>query len=101
MKPVLIRPSADRDMDEIFAWIAREDAMAAERLVRRIFEAARSLRDFPERGAPHPEIGPDARALLVGRYLVLYRVGPDSVDILRIVHGARELTGLLGGEGEE
>ncbi len=99
MKPVLIRPSADRDMDEIFAWIARDDPVAAERLVRRIFEAAKSLRDFPERGTLHPEIGRDARSLLVGRYLILYRAGPDRVDVLRIVHGARKLTGLLGGDG--
>ena len=100
MKPVLIRPSADADADEIFNWIARDDPAAAERLVRRIFEAARRLANFPESGTPRPELGPEARSIVVGKYVVLYRVGPDSVDILRIVHGARELGALLV-EGED
>jgi toxin ParE1/3/4 len=95
VKPVLIRPAADRDMDEIFAWIAADDPAAAERLVSRIFDAAKSLARFPEKGPRRPEIGEAARSLVVGRYLILYRVGPDSVDILRIVHGARDLGGLL------
>jgi plasmid stabilization system protein ParE len=38
--------------------------------------------------------------MVVGRYLLLYRVGPDSVDILRIVHGARELSGMLDSEDD-
>jgi plasmid stabilization system protein ParE len=33
--------------------------------------------------------------VVVGRYLVLYRVGPDSVDIVRVLHAARELRGLM------
>jgi toxin ParE1/3/4 len=102
MKPVLIRPSADRDMDEIYAWIAQDDPAAAERLMHRIFESAKRLRDFPERGAPRPELGAGARSVVVGRYLVLYRIGPDSVDIVRVVHGARALAGLMGEDsGEE
>ncbi len=64
-------------------------------------DAARRLADFPERGTPRPELGRGARSLVVGRYLILYRVGPDSVDILRIVHGARELGALLEGDEEE
>jgi toxin ParE1/3/4 len=74
VKPVLIRPSADRDMDEIFAWIAQDDPSAAERVIGRIFDAAKSLAGFPEKGRRRPEIGPDARSLVVGRYIVLYRV---------------------------
>ncbi len=96
MKPVLIRPAANADADDIFAWIARDDPVAAGRLVQRIFEAARRLADFPQSGTPRPELAPDARSIVVGNYVVLYRVGPDSVDILRIVHGARELTALPG-----
>ena len=94
-------PRAIRDVDEIWQWIAAEDLGAAERWTARIVEATERLTDFPESGAPRPELGGRARSIVVGRYLVLYRVGPDSVDILRVVHGARELTGLLGGEAEE
>lgn len=93
-------PRAIRDVDEIWHWIAAEDLRAAECWAERIVEATDRLTQFPESGAPRPELGRDARSIVVGRYLVLYRVGSDSVDILRVVHGARELTGLLGGADE-
>ena len=94
-------PRAIRDVDEIWQWIAAEDPDAAERWVGRVIEATDRLTEFPDSGAPRPELAPGARSIVVGRYLILYRVGPDTVDIMRIVHGARELRGILGGAGEE
>jgi plasmid stabilization system protein ParE len=41
MKRVYIRPSADADLNEIFAWIAADDSVAAARLVERIVGVAR------------------------------------------------------------
>jgi toxin ParE1/3/4 len=93
-------PRAIRDVDDIWHWIAAEDMVAAERWVQHIVEATDRLTEFPHSGAPRPELGPGIRSIVVGRYLVLYRVGPDSVDIVRVFHGARELSGLLGGEGD-
>jgi toxin ParE1/3/4 len=46
-------------------------------------------------GPERPEITPDARMLVEGDYLILYRVRPDGVDIVRIVHGARKLAELF------
>jgi toxin ParE1/3/4 len=94
-------PRAIRDADEILGYIAADNVAAAERFAERLVRATDRLAGFPESGAPHPEIGDRVRGIVVARYLVLYRVGPDSVDILRILHGARDLTALLGSEGEE
>lgn len=93
---VAILPSADRDLNAIYDWIAEDDAEAAARHVRRLAAAALSLRDFPMRGMARPEIGAGARSLIVGRYLVLYRVSGERVEIVRFVHGAREVGGLWG-----
>ncbi len=94
MKPVFILPSADADLSEIHDWIANDDLRAADRLVDRLVEATRRLKDFPDRGTPRPELSDAARSLVVGNYLILYRVGPERVDIVRIVHGARDLSDL-------
>lgn len=99
MKRVNITPAANRDANEIFAYIARDDPVAAGELIQRIFQSAKRLADFPERGRARAELGPGARAIIVGRYLILYRVGPDTVDIMRVVHGARDLAGLLDDGG--
>ncbi|PZO72442.1 MAG: type II toxin-antitoxin system RelE/ParE family toxin [Sphingomonas taxi] len=86
-------PQAIRDVDEIWLYIARHDPIAATRLVERLISSVARLADYPESGPARPEIGFGARSITVGNYLVLYRVKRDSVDIVRIVHGARELLG--------
>jgi plasmid stabilization system protein ParE len=44
-------------------------------------------------GSARPNIAPDARVLVFGNYLILYRLrGEDTIRIYRVVHGARELS---------
>lgn len=89
---------AIRDVDQIWLTIARDDADAATRLVDRIAAATARLADFPFSAPARPDIGPEVRSVVVGRYLTLYRVTDDEVLIVRVVHGAREVTGLLEDE---
>jgi toxin ParE1/3/4 len=100
VKRVYIRPSAGYDLDDIYAWISADDPIAAARFVERLAAAARSLGDFPERGRSRTEVGAGYRSLLVGRYLILYRNAPRQVEVVRFVHGARELPGLVDGSEE-
>ena len=101
MKPVFIRPSADSDLDDIFSWIARDDPIAAERLIGRIIDAAIGLGPFPEKGRRRPELGEDVRSIVIGKYVILYQSEPASVNVVRIVHGAREIGALLASDDSE
>lgn len=93
-------PRAIRDVDEIWSYVAAHDLDAADRLAERIADATDRLVDYPESAPARPELGEGVRTLVVGRYLVLYRAGPDSVDVIRVVHGARDL-GRLGEGGAD
>ena len=86
---------ADLDLDEIWASIAADNAQAAERLISRVVAAEQRLALYPELGQARPDIAPEARHWPVGRYLILYRIDPDVVSIMRIVHGARDLPALF------
>jgi toxin ParE1/3/4 len=46
-------------------------------------------------GRSRPDIADAARSLNVGNYLILYRIEARTVEIVRIVHGARDLTTLF------
>jgi toxin ParE1/3/4 len=50
---------------------------------------ARLAAENPLMGAPRPELGPNARILIEGRYLIIYEPAEDGVTIIAIVHGAR------------
>jgi len=79
--------------------IARDDPQAAARHVRRLVAGALSLRDFPDRGRVRVDIGDGVRSLTIGRYLILYRLAETGVDVIRGVHGARDVGQMLAGDG--
>jgi toxin ParE1/3/4 len=85
------RPRAETDLIEIWQFIARDDPQAADRQLDRIEAQCRLLVSNPRLGRLRPEIASDARAWVVGRYLILYRALEDGVEIVRVVHGARSM----------
>lgn len=77
-------------LEEIRAWVAEGDPVAARRLIRRLFDAARPLVDFPRLGA----VGRRAatRELVVPKtsLTLVYRVEDTHIVILDVIHQARE-----------
>jgi toxin ParE1/3/4 len=96
MARVVRSAAANADLDEIWLNLALDNLHAADRLVDRIANRCLGLATHPHLGPARPEIAPDARMLVVGDHLVLYRVTETGVEIVRVVHGARRLEGLFG-----
>jgi len=42
-------------------------------------------------GFRRDDLAPELRAWPVGNYLIFYRVQNNTVDIVRVIHGARDL----------
>ena len=83
------------DLEQIANYVARDSEYYAAALVRRIREAARSLESLSERGRVVPELGdPNVRELIVGNYRLIHEVTPETIFILGVIHGARDLAAL-------
>jgi len=94
--PRIIRTkTADRDLLEIAAYIARDNPPAADALIDTFHEKFSLLSEFPRLGQERPELAADLRSLPVGKYLILYRPLRDGILVLRVVHGARNLRRLF------
>jgi toxin ParE1/3/4 len=84
---------AREDLLDIWNYIEpRNSEAVADSIYDRIEHACERLRDYPRLGPARPEIAEDARALVIERWLALYRVTEDGVQIVRIVDQARDLT---------
>ncbi len=60
--------------------------------------AVRRLREHPLSGRVVPELDrPMIREVIEGAYRIVYRVTPDAVQILAVVHGARRSPPAEGG----
>jgi addiction module RelE/StbE family toxin len=91
-------PIADRDLTEIFSYIAVDLAapQAAANLLEKIGQAIQTLETFPYAYPVYhsTEIHTETfefRSLIVASYLVFYYVTENTVTIARVVYGKRDM----------
>jgi len=87
--------AAENDLLSIWRYVARDNPEAATRVLRNIDEKCALLGDNPKLGPARPDIAPEVRYFTAGNYLILYREVPDGVEIVRVVHGARNLNDIF------
>jgi plasmid stabilization system protein ParE len=88
---------AKTDLRAAVEYIKKENPASAGAFLARALETARSLAEHSERGRVVVELDdPEVRQLLVGRYRLLYEIQGDTIWVMRIVHGSRDLLLALG-----
>ncbi len=92
---------ARADLIQIWVDIALDNQAAADRVYDRLEARVKILERFPEAGMARPDIAKDARVLVESPYLILYRLVSEGVQIVRVLHGARDIDDSLFSEGIE
>ena len=92
MAHVRLSRRARQDLIEIWVAIARHDVAAADRAYAKLLACTTLLARHPEVGRRRPEIAPAARSLAERPYVILYCMDHFGVHVVRVVHGARDLT---------
>ena len=85
------RPQAKEDLLEIWAYIAADNPAAADNLLRRIDKKSRTLADYPYMGRERSDIDPGLYSFPVGNYLIFYEHTDNGIEIVRVLHGARDV----------
>lgn len=96
MKPVIFSVKAEHDLEQIGDYIAKDNPHQALSFIRELRERCQHIGQFPESYRRFSELGPDARMMPHGNYVVLYRVLDKYVSVERILHGARDILALIG-----
>ena len=94
-------PTAELDLLDILDYIRRENPDAAKRFVDRVDQAVGRLACFPKAGrrprdARLRRLG--YRTLIVDDYLAFYVIAGRTVQVRRVIHGARRYEFLLPGQ---
>lgn len=90
-----LTPLAITDLDDIAEYIARHDPGAARRLLARLERKFEMLGKRPKAGRARPELRPDLRSTVLDSYLILDRAIDGGAEIVRVVHGARNISDLV------
>lgn len=99
MARLLISPRAKADLVDIWDYIAEDDEGSADAFIARIDEKMRVLAGHPDMGRLREDVAAGLRSFPVGRYVVFYRAGPDGAEVIRVLHGARDLDAFFGEDG--
>lgn len=76
----------------IYDYIARDSPFYAQRMIDRITRKSRQISEFPRSGRVVPEyVQDDLREVIEKPYRIIYRIFPDRIDIVAVVHGAQIL----------
>jgi len=95
MAALFFTRQAREDLIDIWLHIAADDPGAADRVLDRLELAAMNLTENPRMGPARDDIRQGLRYLVSDTYLILYRIVKDGVEIVRVVHGRRDLFGLF------
>lgn len=77
---------------KIYEYIAVNSKTYASRMVDRITRRSAQIADFPYSGREVPEYeAENIRELIEHPYRIIYRIKSDQIDVLAVIHGARQL----------
>lgn len=94
---VIWRAVAEQDLSEAYLHIGAESPAAAERLLDAVEAAVALLVENPRAGNPREFVSPRAQGIRswppsgFADYLIFYRASGKDIEIVRFLHGARDL----------
>lgn len=91
---VFITINAQRDLEQIFSYIAADSVNNAKKFILELEQKIYSLDTLPERFAYIPEnsyFGTNYRHINHKKYRAVYKIDRNSVYILRVFHGSKLL----------
>jgi toxin ParE1/3/4 len=83
-------PLALGDVREILDYIALDKPDAAVTFVERLETFCQGLADRPTSGTGCSHLAPELRCVSFGRYVVYFRPANVGIEVVRIIHGARD-----------
>jgi toxin ParE1/3/4 len=89
-------PAARQDIRDICRYIAADNPPAAVRFREGLRARFRLLASQPFMGEARDDLAPGLRMLTAGNYVILYRPMAGGVEIVQVVHGARDIGALWG-----
>ena len=97
---VVIGRAAEADLEAVADWIAQDSPRRALSFVIELRDACMALGYAPRAFPLVPRYGTHGiRRRVHGNYLIFYRIDPDQITIIHILHGARDYELLLFPDG--
>lgn len=96
MKRFVLSAEADHDLAEIAEQIGMDSLSSAERVIENLYNAMGRLAESPGIGHWREELADKQhKFLLVHSYLIVYRFELKPIQVIRVLHAARDVQAIL------
>lgn len=95
MARVTRRPQAVDDIVDIWDYIADDSIAAADTWVDRLDTQLELLATQPLMGRTRDELMPGIRSFPFGRYVIFYMPHASGLDVVRLLHSARDVDAIF------
>jgi toxin ParE1/3/4 len=92
-----ISPRASSDLIEIWSYIADDSVANADAFIDKLHETMQLLAGKPGSGRHREELAPGMQSFPFGWYIIFYRVVAGAIEIVRVLHGARDSENIFEG----
>ena len=88
----LLTPLAEGDVRDILEYLRQQDPRVEKIVKKKLFEGFREIARMPNTGHRHRDVpDPVVRVRNVYSYLIFYDLEARPVQILRVLHGKRDI----------
>jgi toxin ParE1/3/4 len=88
---IVLQPRAKADLSDIWQFIAEDSDDQADAFIDLIDQKFQLLAQQSGLGRRREELAEGLRSFPVGRYVIFYLPVPGGVQIVRLLHGARDI----------
>lgn len=93
---VVVTTEAEHDLEQIATYVAEQSPQRALNLIRELRARCESLRDAPRAYPLVPRYEHTGiRRRVFGNFLIFYRIGQNRIEVIHVLHGARDYESLL------
>jgi toxin ParE1/3/4 len=82
---------AELDLEDIWAYLAQKDNLAADLIVAKILNKFPMLAQFPDMGYARDDLAEPMRSFPIKPYIVFYRRTDIGIEIFRVLHHSRDI----------
>jgi toxin ParE1/3/4 len=92
---LVISEQATRDLADIWLYIANDSPQTADTFLDSIFDSCKLFCSSPDMGRARDELLPGLRSFPIKRYVIFYRLRSNSVEVVRVLSGYRDIDSLF------
>lgn len=91
MAKVIRALPANADLMEIWVYLAERSIENANSMIQAIGRKCQDCAEMPGIGRRRDDLAPGLRTSVEGSYIICYRVIDDGIEVVRVLHGSRDL----------